>query len=82
MSSKFKQLSARFLKLLRLEKIDQHESLTFLYKNYNIRPSEVITTIAILLLAIVLVLDGFNLIASVVCFLFPLFRCLEILAAE
>jgi len=36
---KVKQLSHKLMKVINLEKIDQHDSLTFLYKNYKIHPS-------------------------------------------
>lgn len=81
LKNKFQQLSTRLLRILKLEKIDQHESLTFLHKNYKIHPSEVITLATLLVILVILILDGFNIIASVVCFLYPLFKCLESLAA-
>lgn len=70
------------MKILKLEKIDQHDSLTFLYKNYGINPSEVITIIVIFITLLVLILDGFNIIASILCFLLPMVRCLGELGAQ
>ena len=73
---KFKQLSSKFIKILKLDKIDTHESLTFLHRNYKIHPSEIITLTALFIILIILLLDGFNFIASIVCFLIPLLHCL------
>ena len=39
LSKQFKEFSHKVAKTLQLEKIDRHESLTFLHKNYNIYPS-------------------------------------------
>jgi len=36
---KLKLIPNKLMKILNLEKIDQHDSLTFLYKNYKIHPS-------------------------------------------
>ena len=73
---KFRQISTRFIKSIKLDKIDSHESLTFLHRNFNVHPSEVITMAVFFILFIILMLDGFNFIASVVCFLLPLVDCL------
>jgi hypothetical protein len=78
----FKQLSSRYMRAVRLEKIDQHESLTFLHRNYNVYPSEIITLLTFLFILAVLVLDGFNIVAAVVGFLLPLLQCLGKLGSE
>ena len=54
----------------------------FLYKNYKIHPSELITAIVALIALIVMVLDGCNIIASFVCFILPLAGCLKELAVS
>jgi len=36
---RIKELPTQLTKLLNLQKIDNHESLAFLYKNYRVHPS-------------------------------------------
>lgn len=70
------------MKLLKLERIDHHDSLTFLYKNYGVQPSEVITILVIFIALLILILDGFNIISSILCFLLPMVRCLGEMGAQ
>jgi hypothetical protein len=74
---KLKLISIKLMKILSLEKIDQHDSLTFLYKNYRIHPSELITAVLALIVVVVMALDGCNIIASLLCFVLPLAHCLR-----
>lgn len=74
---KLKQIPNKLMKILNLEKIDQHDSLTFLYKNYRVHPSELITAVLALIVVVVMALDGCNIIASFVCFVLPLANCLR-----
>jgi len=62
----------KFAKKLSLEKIDEYESLGFLEKNYNVKPSHIVSIILCLGIVTILVIDGTNIIASVACFLVPL----------
>lgn len=35
----FKELSAKYVKAIQLDKLDRHDSLTFLHRNYKVHPS-------------------------------------------
>lgn len=82
LTRKFKELSAKYVKAIQLDKLDRHDSLTFLHRNYKVHPSELITLMSVFVVLVVLLLDGCNLIASVVCFLLPLVQCLVKMGRE
>jgi hypothetical protein len=80
LKEKFDAFRQKLLTVLRLQDIDDNESLSFLQRNYNIRASEIVMGVLVLLMAVLLLVDGCNLLASVLCFLLPLSRCMEELA--
>ena len=82
LTKKYKELSQKYIKALQLEKIDHQESLTFLHRNYGVNPSEIISAVTLFFVLVVLLLDGFNIVASVLCFLLPLFQCLRKIGSE
>lgn len=76
----YETLKDKLLALLHIQDIDNNESLSFLHRNYNTRPSDLIAGCLITLLLLLLLLDGCNLLASLFCFLLPLTRCIQELA--
>jgi hypothetical protein len=63
-----------------LSQLDEHESLTFLTRNYNVKPSHIIIIFLLIILFIIIITDGTGFIASIACFLLPALQCLEYIA--
>lgn len=54
------------------KKIDEHESLTFLSKNYQKRPSDIAKVIIFLIGVILFSVEGFNILRIMMCYLLPI----------
>jgi hypothetical protein len=77
MIEKVDEFRVKLMRSLKLGGIDENESLTFLKRNYGVRPSDIILVASIIVGLLLLILDGCGILASIVCFVLPCLQCLD-----